>query len=197
MLPDLTRYLLLYKRLCIPHVGTFEVVHQAPEYTVVDQLIHPPKYSVRHLPGEQMSEHQLEYFAAQSSNNKEAASQQLNALGNRIRALAEKKVFSWNGIGALRFNSGTIHFENQFSTVAGFESVTAHKVLRENVEHSRLVGDRQTTAVQSSKSFVNRKWALPMKWGWIILGISILAIIIILILNNFSPFGAGLKLKFF
>ena len=197
MLADLTRYLLLYKRLCIPHVGTFEIVQQAPEYTVVDKLIHPPKYSVRHSRGEQMSEHQLEYFAAQSSNNKETAHHQLNSLGNSINALAEKKAFNWNGIGALRFSSGTINFDNQFSTVEGFESVAAHKVLRENVEHSRLVGDRRTTSVQTSKSFVNRKWALPMKWGWIILGISILAIIIILFLNNFSPFGAGLKLKFF
>jgi hypothetical protein len=197
VLPDLTRYLLLYKRLCIPHVGTFEIVQQAPEYTVVDKLIHPPKFSVRHFPGEQMTEHQLEYFAAQSYNNKEAASHQLNALGNRIKTLAENKAFTWNGIGALRFSSGTINFENQFSTVEGFDSVTAHKVLRENVEHSRLVGDTQTTTLQTSKSFVNRKWALPMRWGWIILGISILTIIIILFLYNFSPFGAGLKLKFF
>ena len=139
MLPDLTRYLLLYKKLCIPHVGTFEIVQQAPEYTVVDKLIHPPKFSVRHLPGEQLSEHQLDFIAAQSFNNIEAARHQLNILGNRIRDIAEKKTFNWKGIGALRVSSGRVNFENQFSSVEGFDTVSALKVLRENVEHSRLV----------------------------------------------------------
>ena len=197
MLPDLTRYLLLYKRLCIPHVGTFEIVQQAPEYTVVDKLIHPPQYSVRHFPGEQLTEHQLDFIAAQSSNNLETARHQLYVLGNQIRDIAEKNTFKWNGIGVLRIISGTISFTNQFSTVEGFNTVSAHKVLRKNVEHSRLVGDEQTTSVLTRKSFANNRWSLSLKWGWIILAVSILAIIIILFLHHFSPFGAGLKVKFF
>jgi hypothetical protein len=197
VLADLTRYLLLYKRLCIPRVGTFEIVQQAPEYTVVDKLIHPPRYSVRHLPTEQVTDHQLDYIAAQSSHNKETARNELNLLGDNIRYLADGKSFNWKGIGALRLKGGTINFENLFSTVEGFENIPAHKVLRENVEHSRLVGDRQTTSVLKSKSLTNSKWALSLKWGWIILGLTLLVIVIILYMNHFSPFGAGLKLKFF
>ena len=135
MLADLTRYLLLYKRLCIPQVGIFEIVEQAPEYTVVDKLIHPPTFSVRHFPGDQLSEHQLEFLATHSSQNLQSARQGLQALGSRIRQMAEKNTFQWNGIGALRWSSGTILFENGFSMAEGFEAITAHKVLRENVEH--------------------------------------------------------------
>lgn len=197
MLSDLTRYLLLYKRLCIPHVGTFEIVQQAPEYTVVDKLIYPPQYSVRHLPKEQLSDHQLEFIALSSQTNKESARHDLISFGNRIKTLAEKKSFIWNGIGALRFHGANFSFVNQFSSVEGLNTVNAHKVLRENVEHSRLVGDRQTSSLISSSKVRNRRWSLSLKLGWIILAVAVLAIIFVLFKDHFNPSGAGLKLKFF
>jgi hypothetical protein len=197
VLADVTKYLLLYKRLCIPHVGTFEVVQQAPEYTVVDKLILPPQFSVRYHQQEQLSEHQLEYLAASVNSSKESAWDQLVHLGHRIRNRAEKKSFYWNGIGALTVNGNTVNFENNFAPVEGLSSVDAHKVLRENVEHSRLVGDKQTSSAVQGRSVKKSWWTLPVKWAWIILAIAVVAILIILILYRFTPLATGLKLKFF
>lgn len=196
MLQELTRYLLQYKRLSIPHVGTFEVVQQAPEYNVVDKIILPPTYRVLHQHTETVSDHQLGFFASLDSSSFESAHDKLKRLGKNIRQRAEHNGFTWKGIGALSLRNGSLNFEDQLLSIEGLGTVPAHKVLRENVEHSRLVGDHQTTAVQKSKNR-RRTWSLSLKWGWIILAIAVGLILFILIKNHFSPLGSGLKLNFF
>jgi hypothetical protein len=197
VLAEVTRYLLLYKKLCIPHVGTFEIVQQSPEYSVVDKLIHPPKYSIRFFQQEQLSAHQVDYLALLSNSSKESASKELYTLGDRIRRVAEKDFFNWNGIGSLRVHGNSVSFEDRMVNIEGLNTVNAHKVLRENVEHSRLVGDRQTTSVIKKKPFKKYRWSLPLRWAWIILAVAVTAILILLLVFHFNPLATGLKLKFF
>jgi hypothetical protein len=196
VLPVLTRYLLQYKKLSIPHVGSFELVQHSPEFDVADKMITPPRYLIHHDPSVSITVHQIGFLASSVNSDEATVSRQLEDLGERIKEIAADTSFRWNGIGILSLIAGRMKFENDFPAVFGLSSVQAHKVLRENVEHSRMVGDRETAQPHArSVARSSKRSLISHRIGWIILAISILVIAFILYSQHFSPMGAGLQWK--
>jgi hypothetical protein len=193
----LTKYLLQFRRLSIPHVGTFELVQQPAEFNVVDKLVLPPSFSLNWHNNDALPEHQVHYLASSFDSDPESIKTKLDQFGKMFSTRVRKEPFAWNGIGNLRGTEGNITIEQYPMLIEGLGPVGAHKVIRENVEHNMLVGDRQMTSQQvtDSLSKPGKKRSLAVLIGWILLIITILAIVYILYRNGFNPLSSGLTLK--
>lgn len=192
----LTKYLLQYRRLSIPNVGTFELVQQPAEFNVVDKLVLAPKFLLNWNHNDSLPEHQLSYLAASVKADKEAVRDELEQFGGKFKTKIEKEAFSWRGVGVLRKDNGAVVIE-ELLPVEGFDAVPAHRVLRENVEHSMLVGDQQMTSQQvtDSLSQSDKKRSYMVLIGWILFVLTLLAIVFLLYKNGFNPLSSGLKMK--
>jgi len=193
----LTKYLLQYRRLSIPNVGTFELVQQSPEFSVVDKLILPPGFHLNWSKNDSLTEHQLSYLAASVQADKEMVREELELFGKRFKTKVEKEPFTWKGIGTIKKEDGSFDIENQLLKIDGLETVAAQRVMRENAEHSVLVGDRQMTSQQVTHTLSReaKKKNYIMLIGWIIFFLALLAIIFILYKNGFNPLSSGLQME--
>jgi hypothetical protein len=183
----------MYKRLCIPGLGTFEVVQHAPEFNVVDKLVFPPVYRINLKNEENLSDHQLRFLTANDTGSSESIPNKLKAIGRQIGQQAAKGGFQWNGIGRISFSNNHFVLQDQYDGNFGLMPVAAHRVLRENVAHSRLVGDREITTAEQGKTFIKKR-SLNVIIGWCLLVIAFLLILFFLYKSGFEPIGAGLRL---
>jgi hypothetical protein len=140
VLPILTQYFLRYRRVSIPHVGTFQLVPAAPELNVADKEILPPAYLVQWQKEDTASEHQLSFI--QQAHSLPALV--LEQTGRELTGHLNREPYLWPGIGLLRREGSSIVVTEKSLQLAGFLPVTAQKVLRENAVHQMLVGDRET-----------------------------------------------------
>lgn len=196
MLALLTRYLLKYKRLSIPHVGTFQLVQQPSTFDVVDKLISPPSYLLELQRDETVADHQLQYLQHHISADKSSIQQQLEEFGKKMYARLQHTAIEWNGLGRLDAAAGTLELEPIQVQPAGFTAVAAHKMMRENVEHQRLVGDVHTS-VQDVPGIKDEKAknSKVVVAGWILFVITLLLIGFILYKSGFNPLATGLRLN--
>ncbi|HJW16355.1 MAG TPA: hypothetical protein VJ499_04515 [Flavisolibacter sp.] len=193
----LTKYLLQFRRLSIPHVGTFELVQHPAEFNVVDKLVLPPSFSLNWYNNDALPEHQLHYLASSFNADPESIKTRLDQFGKMLSTRVRKGSFTWKGIANLKGTGGNITIEQYPMNIDGLGPVGAHKVIRENVEHNMLVGDRQMTSQQVTDSLSKpaNKRSMAVLIGWILLIITILAIVYILYRNGFNPLASGLRLK--
>ena len=193
----LTKYLLQFHRLVIPHVGSFELVQHPAAYNVVDKLLIPPSFSLSWNNNDVLPEHQLDFLASCIQSDPDSIKTELDQFGKRLSAKVQKDSFDWNGIGRLRHDGGSIAIDQEPMTLQGLGSVPAHKVIRENVEHSMLVGDQQMTSQQVTDTLARpgKKRSITLLIGWILLIVTILAILFLLYRNGFNPLTSGLKMK--
>ena len=193
----LTKYLLQYHRLSIPNVGTFELVQQPAEFNVVDKLVLPPKFLLNWNHNDSLPEHQLSYLAASVKADKDAVRDELAQFGGKFKAKIEKETLSWKGIGTLKKDNGVVVIGKELLQAEGLNAVPAHRILRENVEHSMLVGDQQMTSQQvtDSLSQSDKKRSYIVIIGWILFVLTLLTIVFLLYKNGFNPLSSGLKMK--
>lgn len=186
--------MLRYKRVCIPGIGTFEIVQQSPQLDVADKTILPPVFITRHFSTDDIPEHQFLFLSALGFGQ-ENLMQELFSFGERLRKRIQNSPFYWKGFGTLQYNATGFSFLPDEIRLDGLQSVTANKVLRENVQHNMLVGDqemtsRQVTDVLSQVEY-KRPWFIIV--GWILLLLAIITVVIFLYLNNFQTSSSGLQ----
>lgn len=188
-----TRYLVQYGRVCIPHVGSFELVCEPPRHDVADKSFSAPVYSTRYSSQDQVTEHQYRYFSFSENPGREA----LHSFGEELRNSIRQSPFQWSGFGVLKLQSSAIHFEPQPLILSSLQPVPALKVTREDARHHVLVGDQEIRSGIDAEA--TEKVPAPRQYemliGWIILAIAITAIIIYLFLNNFQVSASGLQWK--
>ncbi len=172
MFQSLTRYLLRYHKVSIPYIGTIQIIPQPAQVNVVDQLITPPAYTTELSGDESVSDHQLSYLASAINSEKEDVKDRLAQLGKDLHARIVSEPLSLSGIGII---GGAL--------VTPLEPIDARKVLREDAEHTVLVGDNQVTVAQevneTEQPIQGRRRSVSMLIGWILLAVSIAAIIFI------------------
>lgn len=194
MLTLVTKYLLQYKRVCIPNVGTFELVANSPQLNVADKLISSPAYLTRYFPGQEVTDHQYNFFAS-AGMEKERLMQELFLFGEKLKRKIQTSPFYWKGFGTLKCISSEVLFEPDEIVIEGLQPVPAQKVLRENVQHNMLVGDQEMTSQQVTEALTHVEYKRP--WfiiaGWVLLIVATIAIIIFLYMNNFRTTSTGLQ----
>jgi len=192
--PILTKYLLQYKRVSIPHVGSFEIKMGSASLEVVDKKILPPSFITEFSPVDTVSEHQYQYFTTCLKTDEEATANELFSFGQQLKEKIAGEAFRWNGIGTLKKRSGGIVFEEDKLHLECIGDVTAEKVIREKASHTVLVGEREHT----SEEMTERLQAAPSTdtsylhtIGWIVLVLAILAIIYFIYTGAFSSLSSG------
>jgi hypothetical protein len=189
----LTKYLVQYKRVSIPHIGTFEIVQQSPELHIVDKLITAPVFTTRYVNNDQVTDHQFHFI----ENSEQLDRRELSSFGKSLSKRIQKDPFCWNGFGTLRYDSSRLVFDPQCIELNSLTNITASKVTRKNARHSALVGDQQMTGEDVTEVFnqpgVKRKLELYMVVGWIIFFLALIAIAVILFLGKFQVSASGLR----
>jgi hypothetical protein len=95
----------------------------------------------------------------------------------------------------LKYSSNSIVFEPESIHLSSLQAVPAQKVMRENVQHNVLVGDREVSRQATDvvgESFSRRPLFITI--GWIVLGLAVAAIAVVLYLGKFQITSSGLRL---
>jgi hypothetical protein len=196
VLPLLTKYLIQYKRVCIPYIGTFEIVQQSPRLNIADKLFTPPGFTTLYRRQDAVSDHQFHYIAIASKEEKEKLQEELSLFGQKLQQKIQHTPFSWKGFGTLSYSANELVFEPQEMQLESLQRVPADKVIRKNEAHQMLVGDREMNSHEAAEGIHTRRVTYPVYLilGWVILLLAIATIAYFLYLNRFEPSGAGLKL---
>lgn len=192
MFKQLTNYLLQYRQVSIPSVGTIRLVQQPAQLDVADKIITPPSYTTAISSEEIVSEHQLAFLSAALQEEKDRVLEQLSALGQTLRSKMQDNGFNWKGIGWIG-SSG----ESGMVTPAILQPVRAERVLRADAEHSVLVGDQELTSrhlsdrKEAAEEVIVKKRSVWMIVGWILLALALLFIVFMLYQGKFRIGATG------
>ena len=190
----LTRYLLQYRTVTIPHVGTIQLVQRPSQLSVADKIIQPPSFSAEIKKEENVSTHQLNFLNHFLQKGPHSVLEDLKQFGDRLHDKINGPGFEWNGLG--RFDRSTQSFS---IPVTGLNSIAAERVMRENPDHQVLVGDRQTSSYQladeKAGGEVVKGRSTLIVVGWILLALSILFIAFFIYRGKFRVNAAGSKLS--
>ena len=193
MLDLLTKYLLQYRTVTVPQVGTIHLVQQPAQLNIAEKIIYPPSFFAELKKEENVSEHQLHFLNAFLHKENDSVEEQLKQFGDSLYDKINGPGFDWIGLG--RFDRSTQSFA---IPIEGLHAITAERVIRENPDHQVLVGDRQTSSYQiadekAGSEFADRGRSVLITVGWILLGLSILAIAFFIYQGKFRVNAAGSK----
>lgn len=193
MFESLTKYLLQYKRVSLPSVGTIQLLQQPAQLDVAGKVILPPSFIPELRPADAVPEHQLAFLSAQLNEEKETVNQLLEEFGLRLKEKLDGEGFHWNGIGVFHRNDDA----QTPIAVTGLEPVVSERIIRHDAEHRVLVGDQQLTSTQIAglreETVTPNKSSVLLIIAWIILALSILYILFILWQGRFRLHATGAK----
>jgi len=193
----LTKYLVQYKRVSIPYIGSFELVQESPRLRITDHMITAPVFTTRYVNNDVVPEHQFHFIAACESAEKERLQKDLDVFGKNLKRSIETSPFRWNGFGTLRNTPTGVIFDPQLHEFDSLKFVPARKVMRENAQHSMLVGDQHmssdqaTNALKKSGTGIRRPEYIIL--ACVVFALAVIAIFVILFLGEFRISAAGLR----
>jgi hypothetical protein len=188
----LTNYLLQYRKVNIPSVGSITLVQQPAQLNIADKVILPPAFVAEIGQEEHIPDHQLFFLSAALQEERAAVIQQLNALGERLRERIQAGGFYWKGIGLIRESREPMRL-----SLSALSPVPAERVLRPDAEHNVLVGDQQLTSTQLTalkeevEEVTEKERSVFVIVGWVVLFLSILYIIFVLYQGRFRVGSTG------
>ncbi|HEV7332941.1 MAG TPA: hypothetical protein VGN63_18010 [Flavisolibacter sp.] len=191
---QLTNYLLQYRRVSIPSVGTIHLIQQPVQLDVANKIISPPTFKTEIRSDESVPEHQLAFLSAALQEEKVQILDRLSDLGKRIQNKLQGNGFEWKGIGWIGGGGDSIAV-----TPSVLQPVRAERVLRPDAEHNVLVGDQHMTSTQMSvlkeevEVVADKERSIWMIVGWVLLGLAILYIIFLLYQGKFRVDSTGSK----
>lgn len=191
----ITKYLLQYRKVSIPHVGSFELKYQPARLDVADKRMIAPGFVTEYSNNDSVHDHQYNYFTSSLHVQKTQVSNELAHFGAQLKEKISLQSVTLNGLGVLKQAGQRIVFEPQEIACHGLLPVTASKVIRENASHTVLVGERERNSIEMAESLQ----ASPVKKsylnliGWILFILAVAAIVYFLYKESFQPSGAGLN----
>ncbi len=195
MLGLVTEYLLLYKKVCIPYIGTFEIVHQSAGLDVADKTFLPPAYITHYDQNQTLSEHQVSFFALCNHAAREKQKNELLNFGLVLKNKIQQEAFEWNGFGTLQSSSEAIVFTAYKMFLPSLQLLPAEKVIYAGSSHQVLVGDREMSSLHmgSILKMPLVKRPLVMLIGWVILTAAIIFLVYRLYMGHFEGASMGLS----
>jgi hypothetical protein len=195
VLSILTKYLLQYKRVTIPHVGSFQIRSKAAELDVADKKVLAPAFVTEYSGSDAVSEHQYHYIASILEQDRNSVTNEMVQFGQWLKERIVSDTFKWNGLGTLKNRRGEIVFEAEQMQIPSLGTIAAGKVIRENASHTVLVGEREHSSEEMTERLQvvhpeTKKSHLHLI-GWIVLVLAILAIIYFVYAGSFSSLSSG------
>jgi nucleoid DNA-binding protein len=172
MYDELLQYLLLYKELPVPGIGSFSLERRPAAADITNRVINPPVYQVslrEHT--DPYPRHFFSWLAAQLSTSDHDARERFRQFSASLQSrLSSGKNIHWPGIGNLEPDeAGRIRFRPDITE--GEAPVPAQKIIRENAEHQIRVGEDMKTSVQMSEMLTVKpeKKRYPLLFAWLLL----------------------------
>ncbi len=169
MYEALYRYLVKFREIDLPGIGVLALRMQPAGAEFVDHIFLPPKYFFSFEKMEDVPPEKLFSWLAVHLNitEQEAVIRFTDFIFEMNRQLKEGKAFHWHGVGTLQKEfSGEIKFNSE-SNLPWLENVVAEKVIRENAEHTMLVGESEKTSTQMTELLhPGETMKRPHWWIW-------------------------------
>jgi len=195
MVAALHSYLVQHKSLSIPGLGTIYVERIPAQSDFVNKQIIAPSYHYRFdryfdAPDKDF----FTYLAAQKEIADYEAIRWYNEwayeLRNKIRTQQE---VNWENVGILKTDgSGEIIFEAKPNLVSYLQPVPAIRVIRNNAQHTMLVGDKEVTNTAMT-DYLKEETVYVEKESWWIYALILTTIAVVFIFFHFLRNGAHSK----
>lgn len=192
MLHLLTKYLLQYRKIVIPQVGTIVLVRQPAQLDIAEKAVLPPTFMAEVTAEEAVPDHQMDFLALALEKEKDEVWQALRQTGEQLHRQISNGGFDWKGIGLLRQSKEAVQV-----SLPGLNPVRAERVLRQDAEHAVLVGDQQVISSQMATlqggigEAAEGERSVLVVIGWILLVLSVAYIVFILYQNKFKLSSTG------
>lgn len=199
LLRELTKYLLLYKKLVVPHIGTFELVPEAACFRTGDQRLSPPGFRVSHSTSDLVPRHELIFLSEESYSDEYLAARQLSTFGKNLELKIQQEPYTWPGLGTLQIQDNLVSFVAGRFSANGLTDLSVQK-LEEEVTEDDQHTLHQEDAVSVSDQVISEEEEVVEKRSsllipLIVLGILITVIVVVLVLGGFQPQASGLKIR--
>jgi hypothetical protein len=178
MYAELYQYLLNYKQLTLPAIGTFLLERKPAEADIASRMINPPVYTIALQSGVDSSSKKIYDWLASSLNvsDREAVIRFNDFSFDLKQRISSGNIIKWNGVGTLRKDStGQLKFD-PVNTLIFEQSVPAQKVIRKTAEHTVLVGEQEKTSTQMTE-FLSHSVRKRSYWWTFALVLGLLTII--------------------
>lgn len=191
----LSKYLHHYQQLYIPYIGSFEVVEQPARLEFAERLIYPPTFGIRYKEEGSLSDTQLEYLQEELKTDRVTVEQQLQQFGRQLKDRLSGGPFTWPGIGILHYRQNRIDLED--TPLVHLEPVEAHKVIRENAQHTVLIGEQEVQSGDVPGYILDaaRKRSVLVIIAWVLLALAILFLIYYFYKEGFRPESTGTRIR--
>lgn len=171
MYGELYQYLILYKQLHMPGIGTFALEKKSADFDVAAQVIHPPSYTIAlHADHTTPAKNFFSWLSIKLDITERDAIIRFNDfLFDLKKQLSSGNKLQWSGIGTLcKTLAGDIRLENGMNNYSPASDVPASKVLRQDAEHMIRVGEQQKTSVEMKELLTHTDTVEERKsWLWI------------------------------
>jgi len=170
--PLLTKYLLIYKKVSIPNIGSFSIEQQPAELNFIDRLLMPPHYKIVFNNNNAVDEELVNFIGNSEATDSTTARQKLEHFGNALKNKLLREPFEWNGIGKLEYADGIVFHPKKVSI--HLQPVPANRVIRENQQHTVLVGEQEYQSgdmeqTRIKKKDAKKKLSMPVLVGSVLL----------------------------
>jgi hypothetical protein len=191
----LAKYLHQYKQLHLPGIGSFEVVEQPARLEYADRLIYPPQSEIRYSETGTLNDTQLEYLEQELGVDRFVVERQLQDFVQELKQRLNGQPFTWYGLGTLLLRQNRLEFRAE--PLTNLTPVDAHKVIRENAQHTVLIGEQEVQSgdVPEYLHGTGRKRSIFVLIGWILLALAILFLLYYFYKEGFKPESSGSRVK--
>ena len=193
MIDLLNNYLAQFNKISIPGLGTIYLERIPAQSDFINKQLLPPSYRYRFdkyfdAPDKEF----FAFFAASREIPDYEAIRQYNEWAQQFReSITTRHAVEWKEVGKLyRDLSGEVVFESYGSVESYYTAVPAVRVIRKNVEHTMIVGDREV----STKEMTELLGEAPVdtyveKESWLVYALIITAIACVVIFFHFYKNG--------
>jgi hypothetical protein len=200
MYQELQQYLILYRQLPVPGVGTFVVDRKPADIDFANRVVNPPQFSINFEPREvSISRKLYAWLAASLGVSERDAVIRFNDFSFDLKARVQAgEDLNWAGVGRLSKGlAGEIKFETEVKDMPVGAPVPAVKVIREKAEHTVRVGEDQRSSFEMLERLVPATAKRQPLWA-VALIVALAAFVFIAVyfsVNGFSASSASNKAK--
>ena len=193
MYEALYSFLIRYKKIDLPGIGAIALQMQSSRSEFVNRSFLPPAYFFTLEKAKETPSRKLfSWLAANFSlTEREAVVKFNDFLFDFQKQLETGQQIAWDGVGVFKKEStGKIEFTSFKNDLPFLEEVIAEKVIRENAEHTVLVGEYEKTSTQMTE-ILSGDIIEKQKLYWWVWPLAAIIILIIFLGWYFSEHGIG------
>lgn len=172
----ITEYLFGQKHCVLPGLGVLRISEKQAALLTPEKKIMAPVPFIEFYQKEEEARGMIRFVAAAHHLSEHHALSALTSFAQEVMQMpkgGEKRI---NGVGRfIMIGQGEVGFEQETLHPVFLPSVNAERVIRKDIAHQMLVGDRETTTVAMNEHLSqSRSLVKDLYWLWVVI-ISLLA----------------------